>query len=194
MRLLQAHDDEDWAKMTADYNSSEDEATCGDQSQQEKPSELAENYSWFNIKDPDTYFCLATKHKNIIEAGHQVFHCYGRRTNRYLLQGYGFCLENNKYNSLSFRVWLDFNDKSKVKPPKTPGDEEYDEDEDPENANKICKTIRLKKHRLREDVFAYLRTSLMQKEDHKGKVHLLISSPVDPEFELLTVACAVNLL
>ena len=30
MRLLQAHDDECWAQMTAEYNSSEDEATAGD--------------------------------------------------------------------------------------------------------------------------------------------------------------------
>ena len=52
----------------------------------------------------------------------------------------------------------------------------------------------MKKNRLREDVFAYLRASLMQKDDHKQKVHLLISSPVDAEFELLVVACAINML
>lgn len=95
---------------------------------------------------------------------------------------------------MAFRVWLDFADKSKITPPNLPNQEEYDSEEDPATANRICKTIRLKKNRLREDVFAYLRASLMQKPDHKSKVHLLISSPVDPEFELLTVACAVNLL
>ena len=37
-----------------------------------------------------------------------IFHCYGRRTNRFLLLNYGFCLNNNKYNSLTFRVWINF--------------------------------------------------------------------------------------
>src|SRR5256885_231071 len=36
--------------------------------------------------------------------GDQIFHCYGRRTNRFLLMWYGFCIKENKYNSLSFRV------------------------------------------------------------------------------------------
>lgn len=105
---------------------------------------------------------------------------------------YGFCLENNKYNSLSFRVWLDFNDKQKYMPKKN---DEYNSEEEEEIAkNKICKAIRLKRNRLREDVFAYLRASLMQKPEHKEKTHLLVSTPVDAEFELLVVACAINLL
>jgi hypothetical protein len=51
----------------------------------------------------------------------------------------------------------------------------------------------LKLHKIREDVFAYLRTSLMQKYDASVKEHLLVSTPVDPDFELLVVACAINL-
>ena len=43
-------------------------------------------------------------------------------------------------------------------------------------------------------MFAYLRASLMQKPEHKEKVHLLISTPVDAEFELLVVACSIHLL
>lgn len=129
-----------------------------------------------------------------------MFHCYGRRTNRYLLGNYGFSLENNKYNSLAFRVWLDFNDpntlKSRQEEREKAGknNDDYDsEDEDIAN-NRVQKTVRLKMYRLREDVFGYLRASLMQKADHKHKSHLLVSTPVDPEFELLVVACAINLL
>jgi hypothetical protein len=106
---------------------------------------------------------LATKHKNLIESDQQIFHCYGRRTNRYLLGNYGFCLEYNKYNSLAFRVWLDFNDPNAPKKEKLPKDsDEYESEEDSdEQNNKISKTIRLKMHKIREDLFAYLRSSLM---------------------------------
>ena len=56
-----------------------------------------------------------------------------------MLGNYGFCLENNKYNSLSFRVWLDFNEapKSQPKPKsKKESDDEYDEAES-EDDNKV---------------------------------------------------------
>lgn len=49
-------------------------------------------------------------------------------------------------------------------------------------------------HKIREDLFAYLRASLMQKKEQSHKQHLLISTPVDPDFELLVTACAINLL
>lgn len=97
MKLLKEHDDLDWQKMKEDYNSSEEE-------------DSVENYGWYNYADKNTYFTLCTKHKNIIDKDQQIFHCYGRRTNRFLLSNYGFCLEQNKYNSLTFRVWLDFNE------------------------------------------------------------------------------------
>lgn len=34
----------------------------------------------------------------------QVFNCYGRRNNKFLILWYGFCIFNNKYESFSFRV------------------------------------------------------------------------------------------
>ncbi len=72
-----------------------------------------------------------------------MFHCYGRRTNRFLLLNYGFCLNNNKYNSLSFRVWINFNwqkEREKEKQAETANtkkDLSSDEEEskDPEKAN-----------------------------------------------------------
>ena len=35
--------------------------------------------------------------------------CYGRLTNRELLKRYGFCLTNNKYNSICIKLKLDVN-------------------------------------------------------------------------------------
>ena len=56
--------------------------------------------------------------------------------------------------------------------------------------------IKLKKNRIRDDFFAYVRMSLMQKfeKDNKMKEHILVSSPVDIEFEMFVLALAVNLL
>lgn len=39
-----------------------------------------------------------------IRAGDQVFFTYGLRSNSYLLQHYGFCLEENPYDNLRMRV------------------------------------------------------------------------------------------
>jgi hypothetical protein len=84
--------------MNDEFNSSDDE-------------EEIEDYHWYIDSDPNSYFVLCTKFKQPFRAGEQVYHCYGRRTNRYLLNNYGFCLPQNKYNSMSFRVWIDFSKK-----------------------------------------------------------------------------------
>lgn len=65
MRLLKEHDDEDWLKMQAEYNSSEEEVANGED--KTKRPDDTENYCWYRFDDPETYFTLATKHKNIID-------------------------------------------------------------------------------------------------------------------------------
>lgn len=37
----------------------------------------------------------------------QLFNFYGRRSNRFLMVGYNFILDNNKYDSLAFRINID---------------------------------------------------------------------------------------
>lgn len=51
---------------------------------------------------------MTTRNNNFFEKDTQVLCCYGRRSNTYLMPAYGFCLANNKYNSLRFKVWIDF--------------------------------------------------------------------------------------
>jgi len=128
--------------MQVEYNSSEGE------------TDDEENYLWYRDTDPDSYFTLCTKHKTYFEKDTQLYHCYGRRNNRYLIANYGFCLGHNKYNSLAFKVWLDFNKKSEDKKPTNINDLEEDD-------NRISKIIKLKPHMIREELFAYLRTSIM---------------------------------
>ena len=105
---------------------------------------------------------------------------------------YGFTLGHNKYNSLAFKVVLDFSKSNNQEEIKNPLNKEQSDEED----NKISRMIRLKKGRIRDDFFAYVRMSLMQKfeKDNKMKGHILVSSPVDLEFEMFMIALAVNLL
>ena len=42
-----------------------------------------------------------------MKKGEQVFYCYGDRSNRFLMQNYGFCYPNNNYDSLSVLVRYD---------------------------------------------------------------------------------------
>lgn len=66
-----------------------------------------EDFSWINYEaDGDVFYAMGTKHKTSYRKGDQLFNCYGLRTNRFLLLNYGFCLRNNKYNSLGFKVFV----------------------------------------------------------------------------------------
>ena len=71
-----------------------------------------EDYSWWRGIDDDrgVYFAMGTKFSSYYKKGDQLFNCYGRRTNRFLLVNYGFCLRNNKYNSLGFKVFVNYQD------------------------------------------------------------------------------------
>lgn len=55
----------------------------------------------------DTYFTFVNKNRETIEAGDQVFYCYGNRTNKFLLLNYGFCFPGNRYDSFEFPLRLD---------------------------------------------------------------------------------------
>jgi hypothetical protein len=66
---------------------------------------------------------------------------YGARDNRHLLTNYGFTLRQNKYNSLGFKVFLNFNEAGKLE--------------------RFQKIIRIKKNKLSEELLQYLRASLI---------------------------------
>lgn len=83
---------------------------------------------------------MGTKYKTSYRKGDQLFNCYGLRNNRFLLVNYGFCLRNNKYNSLGFKVFVN------IKPKQ--GESEQTGEEDDES--RYQKVIRLKKDKLCE--------------------------------------------
>jgi len=68
---------------------------------------------------------------------------------------------------------------------------------------KVAKIIKLKENSLKDEMFAYIRANLIKKEEKyskktgkpfEKKSHLLITQPVDPEFEMLVVGCVIQLL
>ena len=68
---------------------------------EEYEEDVEEKFTWWRDNEENTYFALASKYQSYA-AGEQLFYCYGRRTNRFLLENYGFVIPNNKYDSFSF--------------------------------------------------------------------------------------------
>ena len=97
LRQLREQEAKEFAMMQDEFDSEESEDL-----------DPRDKYKWFNFDDKSNYFILSTRNKNIYEENDQVFHFYGRQNNRYLLKNYGFLLAKNKYNSVTFKVLLDF--------------------------------------------------------------------------------------
>jgi hypothetical protein len=43
------------------------------------------DFKWWQYNDPKTYFVLTTKRRSTYKKGEQIFNCYGRRCNKFLL-------------------------------------------------------------------------------------------------------------
>jgi len=82
-----------------------------------------EEFEWMDTisskeLNSDTYFCYINESRETMKAGQQAFFKYGDHSNKTLLVQYGFCIENNLYESYKFDVRLDLNF-SKDKPIQT---------------------------------------------------------------------------
>jgi hypothetical protein len=98
-----------------------------------------------------------------------------------MIQNYGFTMRHNRYNYLGLKVFVNY------------------EDEDVKT-NKLVKVLKLKKNRINEGLFQYLRanllfefrdklrTSNMENESNEANEaranRLLVSAPVDVVFEI----------
>lgn len=142
----------------------------------------SEDYSWWQGVDDrrGIYFAMGTKFSSRYSKGDQLFNCYGRRTNRFLLTNYGFCLRFNKYNSLGFKVFVT----NKPDPGSAPAEPQ-----------KFQKVIKLKMNRLSLDLLQYLRANLIFTFQFKGddRSSATVSTPVHLDFEchMLTQAIAL---
>ena len=70
--------------------------------------ESDEDFAWYDQKlDKSTNFVLVNNNRATFEKGDQVYYCYGNRSNRYLLVNYGFCFQDNRYESYEVNLKLD---------------------------------------------------------------------------------------
>jgi len=83
---------------------------------------------------PKVYFAMNSRHRTYYKKGDQLFNSYGLRNNRFLLTNYGFTMRTNKYNSLGFKVFVNYQIEGALE------------------QMKFVKIIQLKKQRLSEDL------------------------------------------
>lgn len=69
-----------------------------------RADEKKSDFSWWKYDDAQTYFCVSTTQKYTFEPGQQIFTSYGRRSNKFLLTFYGFCIGNNCHDSVVMRI------------------------------------------------------------------------------------------
>lgn len=147
--------------------------------------ETAEDYEdykkWFRPDLEHCYFAMYSRHRSAYRKGDQLFNSYGARDNRFLLTNYGFTLRRNKYNSLGFKVFLNYSSDGGAE-------------------DRFQKIIKIKLNKLSDSLLQYLRASLIfSYRDKHGNAsnnylkHLLVSVPVDPSFEIHILETGLNL-
>ena len=72
------------------------------------------DFKWWHFDDRQTSFVLTTKRLSTYKRGEQIFNCYGRRSNKFILLYYGFCIATNQYDSLQVRIWRKIDKKDKT--------------------------------------------------------------------------------
>ena len=78
---------------------------------EEAIEDYTEDYTkWFSDDTEHCYFAMYARHRTCYRKGDQLLNSYGARDNRHLLTNYGFTLRQNKYNSIGFKVFLNYNE------------------------------------------------------------------------------------
>ncbi len=108
----------------------------------EVPEEQEKFKNWWDPDMPNVYFAMNCRHKTSYRKGDQLFNSYGVRNNRHLITNYGFCMRKNQYNSLGFKVFVNAKD-------------------DALQTQQHVKILKLKKGRISEPLFQYLRANLI---------------------------------
>eukprot|EP00347_Sterkiella_histriomuscorum_P011977 403370373 len=189
MRQLQEQDENKYRKLVENVGENGEFDDLSESSDEDD-----EEFKWYKDQDQNTYFSLCTQYKTAYAKNTQMYHFYGRRTNRFLLLNYGFVLQDNKYNSITLRVYVTLNNKH------------FKEQADSSSQSKeimqalgleqrISKYLKLKKDKLNEDLLAYMRASLLSSyQGDKNHEFILISAPVEIKFEQQVLLSAITLL
>lgn len=67
--------------------------------------ESEENVDWVD-KVQETYFVMVNSTRQSIFKGKEAYNCYGNYNNSFLILHYGFCFQNNLYDSVKFNVTM----------------------------------------------------------------------------------------
>ncbi|KRX01136.1 hypothetical protein PPERSA_08237 [Pseudocohnilembus persalinus] len=154
-------------------------------------SQLQDNkWEWYDPEDNDNYINFVTQKP--VKKGQQIFNCYGRRSNKGLLLWYGFCLIDNPYDSVVFRLieeWETqpydqfkiFNDYISYN--------EWEEDKYKYQGvvydiEQFTKEFRLKKSKIAEDFITFLRVKLLKVYKESDFFQVKITLPSSFQFEI----------
>ena len=118
------------------------------------------NYRWWNT-ELQSQFVHFNFTKKTLKAGEQAHYCYGNRSDDYLLEQYGFCLDDgqNPFSAWKFRVHVgvtpsgEIEDVSEFIPPQAVID-------DVENIDKVTEMIAVQRNRLSPSLMEYLRSCM----------------------------------
>ncbi|EGR31971.1 SET domain protein [Ichthyophthirius multifiliis] len=163
-------------------------------------------WDWYDIQDTNTYFVIATEKP--LKKGEQVFLCYGRRTNKFLLQWYGFAFHNNLFDSFGFRVFkfIDINILQIIQLYiyeiifLKPINEQNWQDGYVENnnnkikVNQLTKEFRLKRNIICLEFVLYLRVYLISHFHELNQSEILVTIPVSIKYEIFIFNFALKIL
>ena len=81
---------------------------------QVEEEESDEEFEWCKNQEisEESYFVYVNKNRTTVRPGDQIYYCYGNRNNKFLLQNYGFCFEDNKRDSFSISIRMAVNTKN----------------------------------------------------------------------------------
>ncbi|EWS71999.1 RuBisCO LSMT substrate-binding protein (macronuclear) [Tetrahymena thermophila SB210] len=162
------------------------------------------DFSWYDDEDEENYFVVTTRQPE--KKGQQLYNCYGQRTNRFLLMWYGFAFLKNRYDSYSFRLWMNMQVEklNDILFEKIVFQEYLASDtcsggfvwkkKEKVDLKDLTQEFRIKKNEICIDLIIYLRLYLMMHYKGPDFKRIIASLPVSPIYESFVLSFAVKLL
>lgn len=68
---------------------------------EDSSEETEEEMDWYKpqVHEKESYFAFVNMRRRTLQPGEQAYYCYGNRSNKFLLLNYGFCFQDNAYDS-----------------------------------------------------------------------------------------------
>lgn len=180
---------------------------------QAEKEKAEKDFSWWKYDDPQTYFCVSTKEQYSFKPGQQIFTSYGRRSNKFLLTFYGFCIADNRHDSVVMRIRRSIDQDSRLTTEGiveqlvltreeietgyrreiemerlealNPDEFEWPEGEKP--FSETTKGIQLKHNKLNLDLMAYLRAHLLLFYEGEDICNVRVTVPTEIDYEILVL-------